>query len=305
MKPAAALAAILIALAAPSPAPAAETLRGMVIQGLQQRLQDKDPIDPSKYVPGAVRGEFSYGTSKEQTLDVYSPGGVTNAPIIVMIHGGGWIIGDKNLPPVVVNKIEHWLPLGFLFVSVDYRLVPEASPDLQAADVAAALTFVEENAPAWGGDPGRIILMGHSAGGHLAALLSANPKWVTDAGGWRWRGTVVLDSAALDVPEIMEKLHIQLYDDAFGTDPAYWKFVSPAAQIMPDAVPMMLICSTLRADAPCKQHEAFADAVAAVTGLRPTVAPQNLIHTQINAELGNSGAYTDTVDAFISARLAD
>lgn len=279
------------------------SLRDILIEGWQDKLEKIEPIDPDRYLPGATRQGFHYGRALQQTLEVYAPPDAHAAPIVVMVHGGGWILGDKNVDRVVVNKVKHWLPLGFIFVSVDYRLAPEAPPDVEARDVAAALAYVQANAPAWGGDPARLILMGHSAGAHLVALISADPRYVTDAGGSRWSGTVVLDSAALDVPSLMRAPHIRLYDDAFGTDPAYWTSVSPADQIRPDAVPMLLVCSELRPDLPCKQARAFAERLEAVTGTAPPLSERAMTHNQINADLGEAGDYTTVVDAFIAGRL--
>ncbi len=219
-----------------------------------------------------------------------------------MVHGGGWRIGDKNSPGVVENKLMHWLPQGYIVVSVDYRMLPQAPVDVQAQDVAQALSYVQAHAGAWGGDPNTLILMGHSAGAHLVALLSSNPALVTAQGGDRWAGTVVLDSAALDVAHVMEQKHPKLYDDAFGNDPAYWARVSPTAQLKSDPVPMMLVCSLKRPDDSCGQSKAFADKLNALGQTAP-VLPQDLTHMEVNKTLGLPGAYTDAVDAFMAARL--
>jgi acetyl esterase/lipase len=298
-----AAAAAALALALVAVPTSAETLRQYFIDKLKATTADAPPINPGFYVFGATRVSLQYGPSTEQTLDVYRPPNAHDAPIIVMVHGGGWAIGDKNSKSVVINKLKHWLPKGFLLVSVDYRLLPEAKPDLQANDIAMALAYVEHNAPTWGGDGGKIILMGHSAGAHLVALLSADPGVVTAAGGWPWAGTVVLDSAALDVPALMAWPHAQLYDDAFGRDRSYWATVSPAQNLTPSAVPMMLVCSLLRPDHPCVQARAFAAATGKATGAVPPVQPEPLTHGGIDNDLGLPSLYTLAVDRFIAVRL--
>ena len=82
---------------------------------------------------------MAYGNSKKQTPDVYLPDAPKNAPIIIMVHGGAWSIGDKGSSKVVTNKVNRWVSKGAIFVSVNYRLLPEADPLKQAKDVASAI----------------------------------------------------------------------------------------------------------------------------------------------------------------------
>ncbi len=280
----------------------AQGLRERFIAHIKEKSAQAQPVDPAQYLPGATRAEAAYGTDAAQTIEIYSPPHAQGAPVIVMVHGGGWRIGDKNVRGTVENKLKHWLPQGFVVVSIDYRMLPDAPVDVQARDVAAAVAYVEAHAGDWGADGNRLILMGHSAGAHLVSLLSADPARVTAAGGHVWRGTVVLDSAALDVAHVMTAKHPKLYDDAFGNDPAFWASVSPTAQLKPGAVPMMLVCSLKRPDDSCGQSGAFAERLKAI-GMDAPVVPQPLTHMEINNNLGLGGDYTSTVDGFISARL--
>lgn len=270
------------------------------------RMQQKsvgEVGDPAAMVPGSTVLTLSYGPDPVQTMDVYLPPAPQRAPILVMVHGGGWRLGDKTSPGVVENKLKHWLPQGFIVVSVNYRLLPKAKVETQAQDVARALAYIQNRAAGWGGDGDRVILMGHSAGAHLVALLSADPGQVTDQGGRRWTGTVVIDSAALDLVAIMERRHPKLYDDAFGRDPAYWRQMSPKEQLKADAVSMLVSCSTTRADDPCGNAEGFA-ARAEALNVAVDVLPQAMNHMEINRDLGLPGAYTDAVQAFIVGRLS-
>jgi acetyl esterase/lipase len=297
---------LAVALAASSSA-GAQGLRERLIAHIKEKSAEAQPVDPAQYLPGATRTEAAYGADPAQTLEIYMPAPASganahNAPVIVMVHGGGWRIGDKNSKGVVDNKLKHWLPQGFVLVSVDYRMLPEAPVDVQARDVASAVAYVEAHAGDWGGDGNRLILMGHSAGAHLVTLVSSDPAKVAAAGGHSWRGTVVLDSAALDVAHVMTNKHPKLYDDAFGNDPAFWASVSPTAQLKPGAVPMMLVCSLKRPDDSCGQSRAFADHLKAI-GMDAPVVPQPLTHMEVNATLGLDGNYTSTVDAFIAKQL--
>ncbi len=258
------------------------------------------PLDPATVVPGSRRLSETYGPNPAQSMDVYLPPNPQHAPIIVMVHGGAWKIGDKANPGLMDNKLARWLPRGFVLVSINYRMLPDAMALTQAEDVAAAVRRVADAAPGWGADPARIILMGHSAGAHLVALVSSAPSLLDRPVA----GTVVLDSAAMDVPAVMQRRHLGFYDEAFGKNPSYWSKTSPQQQWTTSAVPMLLVCSTKRADKPCVAAEAFA-AKTARAGRTTPVLPQALTHGEINHQLGLPGAYTDAVDGFITARLEE
>lgn len=256
-------------------------------------------------VPAGVLRDpgLPYGPDPAQRLDVYRPVQARQAPVLVMVHGGGWMYGDKAAASVVDAKIDHWVrERGFVFVSVGYRLVPQASVLQQAEDIARALAMVQAQAPTWGADPRQVVLMGHSAGAHLVALLGAAPELARAQGALPWRATVALDSAALDTVALMQRRHLPLYDRAFGSDPALWAQVSPTARLAPGGPPMLLVCSAPRRDDACGQSQRFAQAFLAVGG-SAEVLPLQLGHGQINAELGVAGAYTAAVDRFIDQQL--
>lgn len=106
---------------------------------------------------------MDYGPAK---LDIHHSAPGKSLPVLLYIHGGAWQIGSRK---EVGAKPAFFRHLGFLFVSADYRLGPFHKPDRQLADVTAAFTWVHQNIAAHGGDPRRIVVMGHSAGSHLAA----------------------------------------------------------------------------------------------------------------------------------------
>ena len=245
-----------------------------------------------------TQADIPYGPDKQQRLDVYAPAGAMHAPVIVMVHGGGWRIGDKAHGGVTGSKAEHYLARGYMFVSINYRMENAVTPLDEAADVAQALDYVRRHAQSWGGDASHLVLMGHSAGAHLVALLSADPAHANLA---PWRATVVLDSAALDVPRVMQARHMGLYDDAFGKDEALWTAASPYHQLTRGAVPMLLVCSSRRLDS-CPQATAFA-AKAKEIGAEAATLPEDLSHMEINRSLGETGAYTNAVDQFIDGKM--
>jgi arylformamidase len=247
-----------------------------------------------------VLHDIPYGDDSKQRMDVYLPQiSLKGAPVIFMVHGGAWAIGDKSSQAVVVNKVAKWVPRGFIFISVNYRLVPEADPLRQADDVAHALATAQDKAATWGGDPSRFILMGHSTGAHLVALLAAAPSRVLALGAKPWLGTVMLDSAAYDLVQIMQARHPRFYDKAFGSRPDFWRSASPYHVLTTSATPMLAVCSSRRDDS-CPQAHKLAERAASLK-VRMTVVEEDLSHRQINETLGQAGDYTEAVDKFISS----
>ena len=244
-----------------------------------------------------VLRDVAYGHASDQRLDVYKPAHAHAAPVIMMVHGGAWMIGNKSNPGVAGRKQAHWAEKGYVFVSVDYRMLPTADPLVQAQDVADALAYVQKHAGDWGGDGARVTLMGHSAGAHLVALLAADPSLAYAQGAKAWLGTVALDSAAYNVPRIMASPHAGFYDRVFGSDEAFWRKVSPLDRLQGKTQPMLLVCSSQRLLS-CAQAETFAKAVNDKGG-RAQVLPEALTHAQINGELGGDSDYTRAVDTFL------
>ena len=271
---------------------------------------------PAVLAAGVQRiADVPYGTDPAQRMDVYVPTSPTTgtnslvasavrAPVIFMVHGGGWRHGDKAMGRVVQEKVNRWVPKGFILISINYRMLPDAPVAVQQRDVQAALMAAQQRAGTWGGDPSRFILMGHSAGAHLVALLNARAPQALREGAWPWLGTVSLDSAMMNVPARMRAPHLPLYDDAFGTDPAYWVAMSPFHQWTAGAPPMQMVCSTQRADDPCQQSDAMARHVRNQGG-RAEVLPQDLDHGEINAQLGLESDYTRAVEAFMGSLDAE
>ena len=273
---------------------------------LRAFMAQKQATAAEAALPAGVQriADVPYGSDPRQRMDVYVPTGLAasavRAPVIFMVHGGGWRHGDKAMGRVVQEKVARWVPLGFVLISVNYRLLPDTPVAEQERDVQAALMAAQQRAPQWGADSGRFILMGHSAGAHLVALLNARAPQALREGAWPWLGTVSLDSAMMNVPARMRAPHLPLYDDAFGTDPAYWVALSPFHQWTTGAPPMQMVCSTQRADDPCQQSDAMARHVR-TRGGRAEVLPQDLDHGEINAQLGLESDYTRAVETFMAS----
>ena len=195
--------------------------------------------------------------------------------------------------------MKRWIPRGFIVVSTNYRLVPNADPLTQARDVARALAMSQKQAASWGGDRNKFILMGHSAGAHLVALLASSPALAENTPVTPWLGAVSLESGALDVVEVMEARHARLFDRAFGRDREYWKSVSPMYILTAPVPPIALVCSTRRGSS-CTQADRFA-ARATALGMRASVLKENLSHADADSQLGADSAYTREVETFLGS----
>jgi triacylglycerol lipase len=105
--------------------------------------------------------------------DFYRPANNSRVPIVLMIHGGGWITGTRRQIMIHANRLTA---AGFAVLSIEYRLAPKHKFPAQLDDVQAAIRYIQEQADALNVDANRLVIWGYSAGGHLAALAATNPK---------------------------------------------------------------------------------------------------------------------------------
>lgn len=246
-----------------------------------------------------VASDIAYGRHELQKFDVYYPRHAENAPVIFMVHGGAWRIGDKASKAVFKNKVKRWVAKGFVFISVNYRLLPQADPVTQSKDVRRALVYAQHNIHTWGGGVSKFILMGHSSGAHLVSLLSSSPVTGLKSKRERWLGTVAIDSAAYDVEAIMNAAdRKRFYKKAFGDNPAYWQQGSPYFLLSENIPPFLAVCSAKRKDGACQQAGEFINK-AKLLGSRAEVLEVDLSHRRINVELGEANEYTEAVEAFM------
>ncbi len=272
-------------------------------QSLRERMQQRRQAGQTQLAPvsPAQAQEYAYGTDVRQKLDIYRPAPHSTqlAPVMVMVHGGAWRIGDKRHAAVVENKLAHWGPQGVMLVSLNYRMLPEAKPDQQVADIALALAWLQRELPGLGGDPSRLMLVGHSAGAHLISLLTASPGLQQQYHLQSWRLSIALDSAAYDVTAIMQRRHPNFYDEAFGQQAGYWQAMSPLLQLQHSSLPFIAVCSSQRRDGACQQAQAFVSKLRSLGGKAELLA-MDLSHGEINQELGRPGAYTAALDGLIA-----
>lgn len=300
---AAAVAFVAASLAAPGPfAEARERLRDRIMQRMG--------ADAGPKVPGSET--IFYGRDPLQSLDVWRAKDVKGpAPLLVFVHGGGWKRGSKD-NATGRFKAEHYPGQGYAFASIDYRLVPASAVEQQAEDVAMAVKALIDDADRLGIDRRRIVLMGHSAGAHLVALVGTDEQYLKSVGlsFADIAGVIPIDGAAYDVPAQMKDgppIMQKTYRQAFGSDPARQAKLSPTLHAAAPNAPAFLLLYVQRPDG-VRQAKALGAAVEAggskvEHGSFPGEGLQG--HAEINRRLGDpSYAPTAAVDAWLKRVFA-
>jgi acetyl esterase/lipase len=235
------------------------------------------------------------------SLDVYAPKDAKNLPVMIYIHGGGWRTGDKK---AVGSKPAYFTERGYVFVSLNYRLVPAVDILTQLRDSANGIGWVKKNIAQHGGDRTRLHLIGHSAGAHHVAILGTNERFLQEAGValGDLKSVVELDTQALDVPELMRGSDNALYLQAFGKDPEIWKQVSPRDNVAKDkGIPPFFLVVANERGPKLAQAAAFQKTLQAA-GVRCEFveAPQH-DHGSLNRAIGDkSDKVTQAMEAFHS-----
>ena len=104
-------------------------------------------------------------------LDIYYPEGTKDCPVVVWFHGGGLEAGNKEIPSKLKQK-------GYVVVGVNYRLLPKVTVKETLDDSAEAVAWVFRHISEYGGDPKKIVITGHSAGGYISMMLCLNKTWL-------------------------------------------------------------------------------------------------------------------------------
>jgi acetyl esterase/lipase len=138
---------------------------------------------PAMFAPVKRTANLPFGPDKRNRLDVYQPTAQAHSaaqpkPVIIFWHGGGWTDGNKTFYRFVGATLAQ---LGYVTVLPNYRVYPEVRFPAFLDDAADAVRWVEQHAAEYGGDPQRIVLMGHSAGAHMAAMLALNHSYLRRA----------------------------------------------------------------------------------------------------------------------------
>jgi arylformamidase len=232
------------------------------------------------------------------SLDIYAPANAKNAPVMIMIHGGGWRTGDKANRGVNANKVPFFSENGFIYISINYRLSPQIQHPGHIEDVAEAVAWIHDNIGKYGGDKNRIFVMGHSAGAQLAALVAVDQrrlqKHKQDLS--IIKGVILLDGAGYDIPTQMKNVSFfgglakDMYETAFTKDEAVQKDASPYYHIEKgkNIAPFLIFTAGGRA-ASVAQSKKMVEALQKIGVRAETIDDPDKNHSGINTQFGVSG----------------
>src|SRR5262245_4393829 len=246
-----------------------------------------------------VKKNIAYGREghERQVLDVYAPRDAKNLPVVFWIHGGGWQQGDKT---GVQLKPQAFVDKGFVFVSTNYRLLPDVDMGTIIRDIAQSIGWVHKHIDEKGGDPLRMFVMGHSAGAQLAALVCVDERYLKAEGVplTDIKGCVPVDGDTYDVPAIIEVAETRWrvhglpkatfgHREKFGNDPAKHRDFSAVTHVASNkGIPPFLIVYV------SGHHDTSAQAQRLQNALKEAGVPvkvdggRETTHNKINADLG-------------------
>lgn len=251
--------------------------------------------------PARVDTTVIYGDHLRQQIDIYEPDDAVEArPLILFVHGGGWSFGDRS---AVQAKPKHFNDAGFYFASAGYRVLPDSPVEEQAADLGMAIRALHGQASAIGFDGDSIVLVGHSAGAHLAALVATDPSYAGDSFA-SIRGVILLDGAGYDIAANIENAGPQgwqLYNRVFGTDPSRHAALSPVSHVGGEDAPHWLALYVDDRGIARDQSQALVSSLSDAGVDAIAVAISDTDHGRINRELGTEAGtqQTDAVDSFL------
>lgn len=223
-----------------------------------------------------VARDMAYGPMPRQKLDIWAPKDKAAQPrdVVVFFYGGSWNSGDRALYGFAGRALAE---RGYLVVIPDYRLVPEVRFPGFVEDGAAAIAWVQAHAAQYGGNPARIHVMGHSAGAHIAALLSLDPQWLAKAGA---RKDSIKSFVGLAGPYDFVPFTSDASKAAFGflKDPSP---TQPIHFVRADAPPMLLMTGDVDETVKPRNSRVLADALRRKGAKAATLIYPRLAHSGI------------------------
>lgn len=253
---------------------------------------------------------------ERHVLDVYAPKDAKGAPIVIWIHGGGWQAGDKT---DVQGKPAFFVSKGCVFVAPNYRLLPHVDMPTLIGDVAKAVRWAHDHGAKYGGDPKRLLLMGHSAGAQLAALLATDERYLKAEGLSLAliKGCVPVDGDTFDIPAIIATAEARWqahqlpkakfgHREKFGNDPEKHKDFSAVTHIAKDKpIPPFLIFHVAGHPDTTAQAVRLSNVLKASKLSVTVFAAKESTHTKINADLGQpDDPATKVLSDFLATVLA-
>ncbi|GAC1475285.1 MAG: hypothetical protein NVSMB9_27430 [Isosphaeraceae bacterium] len=247
-----------------------------------------------------VTRDVRYGDQERQVLDIHRPSNAKGRPVVFWIHGGGWQTGDKS---DVQHKPRVFTEKGYVFVSTNYRLLPNVDMATIVRDVAKSIHWVHDHIREYGGDPDRLLVMGHSAGAQLAALVCTDDRYLKAEGVPLSivKGCFPVDGDTYDAPAIIEtaetrnRVHGQPrakfgHREKFGNDPAKHRDLSAVTHVASGkGLPPFLILYVAEHPDNTAQAQRFAAALKDAGVSATAFGARETWHTRINADLGLPG----------------
>ena len=234
---------------------------------------------------------------ERQVLDIYAPAGAKNLPVVFWIHGGGWQTGDKS---DIQIKPKVFMEKGFVFVSTNYRLLPHVDMATIIRDIAQSIHWVHDHIGEYGGDPKRMLVMGHSAGAQLAALICIDDRYLK-AEGLNLsiiKGCVPVDGDTFDIPAIIETAETRRrvhglpqakfgHREKFGNDPAKHRDFSAVTHVANNKnIPPFFILHVADHPDTSAQAQRLGNTLKGA-GIPTTVfGARETTHSKVNADIG-------------------
>ena len=253
----------------------------------------------------AARGGLVYDPEHGLSLDVYAPKDGGPAAVVVFFYGGSWQGGKRRWFRYVGDALAS---NGVVAMIPDYRKFPDVRFPAFMHDAARAVAWAREHAREFGGDPSRVFVMGHSAGGQIAALLAADPRYLADVGmaPRQLAGMIGLAGAYAFLPFVDDEARI------FGDNESGRYDSQPINFVNGDEPPMLLLQGTDDDEVPPHNAEAMAERAQAMDGtavlkIYPGVGHASILLSFARGRVGTVPALRDTL-AFIAhppARPAD
>lgn len=221
---------------------------------------------------------IAYDAAHRLTLDVYTPVNARNAPVVVFFYGGRWTTGIAADFRFVGQALASQ---GFVAVLPDYRHYPHVRFPAFVQDAARAVRWAETQSARYGGDPGKLFVMGHSSGAHLAAMVALDPQWLAEAGGDRGRlkGMIGLAGPYDFLPLTDADLR-----DMFGP-PERYDLSQPISFVDGRHPPLLLLHGEDDTTVRVKNTRNLASAAARAGGLVESVVYPEMSHSWIIATL--------------------
>jgi acetyl esterase/lipase len=258
------------------------------------------------------------GTSDfRQTLNVYMPAAKPTkpAPVIFWIHGGGWRGGEKTS---VQLKPKFFTDLGYVFVSTNHRYITTNPMNEIFADIAKSLRWTHDHAAEFGGDPNRIVIMGHSSGAQLAAYLAIDERPLKAEGLSlsMFKGCVPVDADTFDVPAVIELATANRkaagkpepkygHREIFGGKPELWADYAATTHVAAGkGIPPFLILYDAAAALTPDQAKRLERALTKKGIQAKAFGAANTTHGKINSDLGQpNDPSTTEVLSFLNSVL--